>query len=109
VNITARSDNVALTSSSAIVQIRDNEPPVIVTVSDPTVVEGDSGSVDAVFVVSLSARYSQELFVYYNTIDRSASERSDYEGRYGYFYFTPGETRREIRVPVRGDTVSEGD
>lgn len=45
----------------------------------------------------------------YATRDATATQPGDYEARRGTLTFNPGETRKEVVVPVHGDTAVEVD
>jgi hypothetical protein len=79
------------------------------SVNDVTVTEGNSGSVNAVFTVTLSAASAQTVTVAYATANGTATAGSDYSVRSGTLSFSPGTTTQAISVPVTGDTVVEPD
>jgi hypothetical protein len=72
-------------------------------------VEGNSGTVSAVFTVSLSAAFDQTVSVGYATANGSALSGSDYLATSGTLIFAPGETSKMFTVPVKGDSVVEPD
>src|SRR5919198_2305754 len=76
-------------------------------VNDVMVTEGDSGTKDAVFTVSLSAPASGPVSVDYLTEDGSASAPGDYEAASGALTFAPGEVSKQVVVTVVGDTLDE--
>ena len=72
--------------------------------------EGDSGTVDHVFTVSLSNASSQTVTVNYATADGSATTAgNDYAAASGTLTFAAGETSKTITVHANGDTTFEGD
>ena len=71
------------------------------------VTEGNSGTTDAVFTVSLSEPSDQTATVHYATQDRSAIAGSDYLATSGTLTFAPGQTVQTISVPVVGDRLGE--
>jgi hypothetical protein len=77
------------------------------TISDTTVAEGDSGTTDAVFTVTLSKPSDQEIVVDYATADVSAASGNDYLAADGVLTFAPGQTVQAITVAVLGDTADE--
>jgi hypothetical protein len=81
-------------------------PPTI-SIGDATVTEGNTGSVNAVFTVSLSASSSQTVTVQYATANGTATAGSDYTATAGTLTFTPGLVSLTVSVPVLGDTVFE--
>lgn len=81
-------------------------PPPVISVGDASVTEGNSASVEASFVVTLSAPSSQTVTVSYATADGTATA-SDYTGGTGTVTFAPGQTSQVVTVNVLGDTLSE--
>jgi hypothetical protein len=82
------------------------ETPAL-TVNDVAITEGNSGTVDAVFTVSLSGPSSVPVTVIWRTANGTALA-SDYVGVAGStLTFAPGETSKTIAIPVIGDSVDE--
>lgn len=93
----------------------DSQPAAIPTplttlaISDQTVVEGDSGTVDAAFTVTLSGPFTQQVTVDYATADGTATAQ-DYVPTNGMLTFTlGGPVTATIHVTVVGDLLDEGD
>ncbi|MEW6257959.1 MAG: Calx-beta domain-containing protein [Pseudomonadota bacterium] len=84
--------------------------PVLPTLSvgDASVVEGNSGTKELMFVVSLSAPSTSAVTVAYATSNGTASAGSDYAAASGTLTFAPGETSKMVHVTVNGDLVVEG-
>jgi hypothetical protein len=80
-----------------------------VTISDVSVVEGDKGSKNADFTVSLSASSTGTVTVNYATADGTAIAGSDYTAASGTLTFDPGQTSKTITVKVTGDRIDEPD
>jgi hypothetical protein len=76
-------------------------------VNDIRVAEGDSGTTTARFTVTLSAPSSQTVTADYATSDGTALAGSDYNAVSGTLTFAPGETSKNVDVPVRGDVNAE--
>jgi hypothetical protein len=83
-------------------------PLPTISVSDASVAEGDAGTTDAAFPVTLSAASASPVSVNYATSDGSATAGSDYTSAAGTISFAPGSTSAVVLVPVLGDTVPEG-
>ncbi|MDB5489924.1 MAG: endoglucanase, partial [Reyranella sp.] len=81
--------------------------PTIV-IADATVKEGDSGTRDLAFTVTLSQATTNPVTVTYGTADGTAKAGQDYIAQTGTVTFAPGETSKVINVKVTGDTVIEG-
>jgi urease beta subunit len=77
------------------------------TIANVTVTEGNSGTVNAVFAVTLSAASSSTVTVDYSTFDGSAVAPGDYVATSGTLTFTPGQTAKQVVVPVKGETLNE--
>ena len=88
--------------------VDDDEAPTI-SIADASVAEGDVGTVDAGFTITLSAASGKTITVQYATADGSASAGSDYEAGSGTLTFAPGETSKTIAVRVGGDVDVEPD
>jgi len=95
------------TANSTFLAAAGGDPTI--SIADTQVVEGDSGTRNASFVVSLAAPSSGTVSVYYQTGDGTATAGSDYDATSGTLYFAPGQTKLTINVPVRGDTIPEDD
>ena len=78
------------------------------SVSDVSVAEGDAGTTNASFQVTLSSPSGSPVSVSYATADGSATAGSDYSASSGSLSLAPGATSAAILVPVLGDTLPEG-
>lgn len=78
-------------------------------INDVTVMEGNSGTTDAVFTVSLATALEEVASVNFDTENLSAVAGRDYESTTGTLNFEAGETTQELIVPVVGNTQSQGD
>ena len=95
------------TASSAFLVETATTPTV--TVADASVTEGDSGTVEMRFTVSLSRAPIETVTMRYATADGSALASTDYEARSGKVFFQPGVSVSGVTVRVRGDVVPEND
>jgi hypothetical protein len=77
------------------------------SVRSTSVVEPDTGSVDAVFTLRLSRASSHPVSVHVATADDSASAGSDYRAHRGSVRFRPGRRSALFKVSVLGDTRPE--
>ncbi|MEM9923203.1 MAG: Calx-beta domain-containing protein [Cyanobacteria bacterium P01_D01_bin.50] len=89
----------------------DGTPPIqpIVTISDVSALEGDSGTKSFTFTVNLSTSSTETIALDFLTADGSATDGIDYIGTSGTLTFNPGETSKTIDVSVIGDTTVESD
>jgi len=86
--------------------LNDDEPPAV-SIGDATVVEGNSGTTNAVFTASLSAPSGRRVSVAFATKNGTASAFSDYTPNSGLIFFEPSDTNKSVAVEIRGDTLSE--
>jgi hypothetical protein len=78
------------------------------SIGNVSLAEGDAGTVQFVFTVTLSSPSTQQVSVNFATADGAATAASgDYQGANGTVTFNPGETSKTISVLVNGDTVVE--
>jgi subtilisin family serine protease len=82
-------------------------PPVGISVSGGSVIEGNSGVSQLAFTVSLSAPAAGTVTVSYATGGGTATAGSDYAAQNGTLSFAPGETVKTVLVDVIGDTTFE--
>ena len=88
--------------------ILDDDPVPTLSVGNVSVTEGNSGSTNAVFAVTLTPVSGRTVTVNYATADGTATAGSDYTATSGLLTFPPGVATQTITVPVLGDTLSEG-
>ncbi len=88
-------------------------PPVVrpptIDIGDVTKVEGNVGTTNFDFDITLSKPSSETIIVKYNTADVSATAGSDYKAETGTVTFNPGETSKTVSISVGGDTNLELD
>jgi hypothetical protein len=104
VNFTAQGDTISRGVSGSATGSGPSLPAV--SIGNATVREGNTGTVNAVFTVKLSAASSQTVTVRYATANGTAAAGSDYTATSGTLTFTPGQVTRTIAVVVRGDTAA---
>ncbi|HYZ20228.1 MAG TPA: Calx-beta domain-containing protein, partial [Gaiellaceae bacterium] len=85
------------------------DPLPELSIDDATVTEGNSGTVQATFTVTLTPASAEAVSVDYATADGTAVADEDYEPRSGTLTFEAEQTVRTINVRVRGDTLAEPD
>jgi len=78
-----------------------------VSISDPVITEGDSGTKWAEFIITLSKASTSTVSVYYITANGSAVAPTDYIAENGTVKFTAGTTSRKVSVALVGDKVKE--
>jgi hypothetical protein len=88
----------------------DDRPPLpVVTVSNPSLLEGNLGQRFMLFTIFLSAPSRLTVNVRWATSDGMATAGRDYVARSGLASFLPGQTRKTLAVVINGDRVAEED
>jgi hypothetical protein len=87
--------------------ITNDDPVPTIDVSDEAITEGDAGTADVTFTVTLSAASGRNVKVDYATADGTAVQPDDYAATSGQLTFSPGETTQTVTVPVKGETAAE--
>ncbi len=101
-------DAVNGTSSSSLFGAFPSNPPGI-SVNDVAVPEGDSGTSNANFTVTLSAPTTHRLTVDFVAADGTAIHGLDFASTSGSAVFEPGEITKTAAVPIIGDVTDEFD
>jgi hypothetical protein len=99
--------NATIVKSDGIGTIYDNDPFPALSINDPSIAEGDSGTSLMNFTVTLTGVTAQTVTVAYATADNTATAPSDYTNTSGTLTFTPTTTSRTISIPIVGDLVHE--
>ena len=89
--------------------ITDDDPTPTLSVDDVTVLEGDTGTVPAVFTVTLSAPSGRAISVAYATANNTAIAPADYLATSGTLNFAAGETTKTVTVTVNGEDSQRGE
>jgi len=109
----SQANNATIADGQGVGTIIDNDDstPVLsqLSINDVSVTEGDSGTKNATFTVSLSAASTESISVDYGTGNDTATAGSDYTAESGTLTFAAGETSKTINVAVTGDTTVESD
>ncbi len=84
-------------------RIIDDDTRPSIRINDVTVTEGDSGTTAALFTVSLSQAFGQNVSVSWATANGTAVSGGDYQAASGTLTFAAGETSKTISVAVIGD------
>lgn len=99
--------NAVVVDGQGVGTVVNDDPLPSLSIDDVSVVEGNAGTVNAVFTLTLSAASGQTVSVNYATADGTATQPADYTSTSGSLTFTPGQTTRTLTVPVIGETVPE--
>jgi subtilisin family serine protease/subtilisin-like proprotein convertase family protein len=100
---------VVLFDAQAVATITDDDPLPGLSVSDPSLAEGNSGTRSLSFTVSLTSASGRSLTVQYATADGTASAGSDYLAKTGTLTFSAGATMQTVNVTLNGDANAEPD
>lgn len=106
VNVT-NAVNAVVVDGQGVGTVVNDDPLPSLAINDVSLTEGNSGTTNAVFTVTLSAASGQTVTVNYASADGTAAQPGDYTATSGTLTFTPGQTTRTITVPVIGETVPE--
>jgi hypothetical protein len=102
--------NATISDASGAGVITDDDPTPTLSINDVTVTEGDAGTVDASFTVTLSAASGRTVTVQYATANGTAVAPGDYTAiGTTQLTFTPGVTTQPVTVVVQGDQLDEAD
>ena len=96
-----------ITTATGTGTITDNDPTPSLVINDVSLTEGNSGTVNADFAVTLSAPSGRTVTVNYATANSTAVQPGDYTTTSGTLTFTPGQVLKTISVPVVGDPNDE--
>jgi autotransporter-associated beta strand protein len=77
------------------------------SISDVTVTEGESGSVNAVFTVSTPTAPFQTVGVQFTTVNGTAASPQDFTAHSGTLTFLTGTTSQTVTIAVHGDDTAE--
>jgi uncharacterized protein YhjY with autotransporter beta-barrel domain len=99
--------NAVVVDGQGLGTIVNDDPLPALSINDVTVSEGNAGTVNAVFTVTLGAASGQAVSVNYATADGTATQPADYTNTNGTLNFTPGQTTQTITVLLNGDIVPE--
>lgn len=106
-------DLAAVDALGALASIAINDgtwvEPVELSVSSPSVQEGNQGTVDAIFVFTLDKPSTRDVSVDYATRNLTAGAGFDYTAASGTLVIPAGQTTGTITVSVTGDRVGETD
>ncbi len=99
-----------VSDSQGIGTITNDDPLPSLSIGDAALAEGNSGTADASFTVTLSAPSGRAVTVDYATADGTATTAgNDYTATAGTLTIPAGSTTGTITVPVKGDTAHEPD
>ncbi len=95
-------------TDEAVVTIDDDDASQV-SVSDASMAEGETGTTNLDFTISLDKAGPAAITVDYATADNTAEAGSDYTATSGTVTFAAGETSKTVSVAVAGEKVLETD
>jgi hypothetical protein len=96
------------TQSTATLTITEDDSQPTISINDVPINEGNSGTINADFTVSLSNPSAENITVDYTTEDATATiGNTDYNSANGTLTFDSGDATQTISVVVNGDTSEE--
>src|SRR5262249_13834702 len=97
--------NATIANGTGVGTIVDDEPRV--SIGDVTRTEGNTGTTQFAFTVTLSAVYDAPVTVSFATADGTAAGGSDYQATSGTLTIPAGQTSGTISVLGNGDRLGE--
>ncbi len=107
--VTGASGDIAITDAE--ITITDDDDAPTLSIDSPSLDEGDSGSADLSFKVTLTPASGKPVTVSYaDAATGTATSGEDYAAiKAGALKFAAGETSKKVAVSVTGDTTDEPD
>jgi len=99
--------NVTAGNAQGVGTIVDDDPLPSLSISDASMLEGNSGTNNMQFTVTISPVSGQSVSFNYSTANASALAGTDYAASSGTIFMNPGQASATVFVPVIGDTISE--
>ena len=94
--------NATISDGQGLGTITNDDGAPGLSVNDVTVTEGDSGTTNATFTVTLAPASGQNVSVNYATADGTATAPADYAATSGTLTFAPGQNTKTVTVRGRG-------
>ncbi len=99
--------NAVISDAQGIGTLNDDDLAPTLSISDAVIAEGNSGTANATFTVTLSEVSGRPVSINFATADGTAKQPDDYNALTGTVTFAPGQTSRTIAIGVKGDTIAE--
>jgi hypothetical protein len=94
---------------TAVANIADDESDPSISINDVSVTEGDSGTKEASFTVTMNRKSEKGVTVQYRTTNGTAVSPDDYQSTSGTLTFGPNDLTKSITVNIVGDLIVEVD
>ena len=99
--------HASILDNAGVGTIVDEDAAPRLAVNDANLTEGNSGTKNLTFKVTLNRASGKTVKVTLHTADGSARAPSDYVSKTVTLAFSPGQTLKAVPIAVRGDTVRE--
>ena len=109
ITLSSPTGEVSVGTSAAVATITDNETQPTISIGNVTANEGNSGTTNFTFAVTLSGASASTIMASYATANGSALAGSDYTTAGGTVTFNPLVTSQNVVVAVTGETTVEND
>ncbi|MFL6547035.1 MAG: Calx-beta domain-containing protein, partial [Candidatus Udaeobacter sp.] len=96
-------------SNTAVLKIQDDSTIPVLSINSVSINEGDTGTTNAVFTVSLFPATGRTVTANYSTLGLEATSGVDFQSVSGSITFNPRATTQTVSVPIIGDTSDEFD
>jgi hypothetical protein len=102
--------NATLTDNQATGTILNDDSDPALSIDDVEITEGNSGTKQLTFTVTLSKASSETVSVNFATANGTAQSTSDYTAQSGTLTFAPGSAlTRTVSIIINGDALDEND
>jgi chitinase len=106
--LTQPSAGLSIDDGTAIVTIVDDDTKPTISVADASIIEGHSGTRNAILTVSLSGPYGKAVSVKWKTTNATATSPTDFTAKaLTTLSFPAGTTAKTIAVAIKGERVVE--
>lgn len=101
--------HASIADGEAVVTILDDDPFPVLSITNTSVTEGNSGTTTTAFIVTISTNSGQNVSFDFVTSNGTATAGADYTATSGTFIITAGTNSVAIPVTVFGDLLHETD
>jgi hypothetical protein len=104
--------NAGISTPTTTISITEDDPLPALAVNSVSIVEGNSGTSQLVFTVTLTGASDSTVTVNFATVDgtaKSVGDLKDFLSTSGTLSFAPGETTKTVAVTIMGDPYMETD
>ncbi|MBK8988741.1 MAG: hypothetical protein IPM39_22155 [Chloroflexi bacterium] len=105
----SNASNAVILIGTAVGTIIDDDGLPSLSINDVALLEGNGGTQQMSFDVTLSPASPAVVTVDYVTVNGTAVAPSDYAAVSGSLTFAPGETSKPVNVTILGDFIDEGE